>query len=1253
MKDLRIPVFIFIAALVASLLSAKITRYEAEDLDGESSYSKVIVDPDAWNDTARVSLVDEHIVGYLQYGPYDSLDPGHYVATFRLKRGTGINNSMKSLINPVCLLDIVSGDSSGINRFHVYQQLYASSFDSLDEYQSFRVAFYLPQKVGFVEFRIKWHDSVDIYSDYVDLNDGPDTSKIVYAINLQDLDAMLGLPHDPDSFNFEMADRRILLASIQGGLNRDKAQFVLLHDFHTYEAMGIYRWLYALDIPFEIISYDFCADSLISQKSACFSGCVYFDPDTLDTIAMNNPPEEQKYLFQIKAIATNFAALESLLIITPRDSQDIDTSVFPISRDLIDTTAYPFLSDSTGETARIYNEDSLFGSSSFNKDIIFKLFPYFCWKPYSNAAEKLTDFTIQNKYWSFYEYIDRDTTIDYFEDSLFDTTHYIMGWSDEAWVYNEEVDSFEYYCGEREHIYIASEAGKLWIGDMNRIHNLSFFSKVAHDTDYAYPQTVPSTPLLENKAYISFLTMDGDNPVLWTDHYRKDWDAPQRGSIPVSWGIPPKLKDYAPCILQHLYETKTTNDCIIGEISGLAWHFTNLFDFSDYPTMLDTAAKYLDSLNIKVVKLMGNRNKDLADIHYLQRFAKEYDDIGGFVEGYWPPDEQGYMMVKENDPSIRLAVNQPRPPDITNACQVVVDSIKSIIDSNPDKPLFLPVIYNIYHSKYSKNNSLFDKLDSIKTMLDEEYGDSIAYLRLDVMMDLAKMQYNSTNIGNEIIKNGGFESGFSYWDTSGTVNIDSSKSHGDDKSLKLQGASSAIQVIEVDEEQLYRCKVWLYPDTIGTGTYGIIWYKTSGNPDTSTVFSYEAKDTVNVVTEWLFYFRDLKSPANACSAKVFCETDTGTVCFDDIAVKVIDPLFSDDSLATAVTSQRKLFLNSSSKPCFVYQSKGRVFYYSKTGTGTYDQVCFGDGEYPTLASYTDTASNEIIGTVWLNDKVVFFSRFDGTWSEPCSLITYSGSDSMFYTPPCIAIDDSGTAHLSWGIITKHHTSPDSATYQVRYSTFDAGLDTPSVIENDTLEEGRMSISGWADNTILSSLELLNDTLPAIAWSRTLGASKDTIFFMQMSGDTWPDEPDTVSSSSDESTDPVLLSQGNYTHIVWEENGDKMQYRNKTIFGWSTIETISDPFKQSRNPQLVYCDSLMCIYTEEPQMYPDHRSNIVYRVRKGCNNWSHSRTIGQGTVLLEHPQCYAMKQYSERDLHTIWTKGNGEPLEVQYKITNLP
>jgi hypothetical protein len=418
---------------------------------------------------------------------------------------------------------------------------------------------------------------------------------------------------------------------------------------------------------------------------------------------------------------------------------------------------------------------------------------------------------------------------------------------------------------------------------MTRIHNLSFFAGL--EATNQYHQTMPPVPRLDRKIYISFLSMDGDNPVLQLKHYRKDWDSPLRGSIPVSWGFPPKLRSLAPAIVQYYYDTKTPNECIIADVSGLAWHLTNHFNFSHFPNMLDVTAEYLRELDIKVVKLMADRNTDLADVDYLQRFVKAYPQLGGFIEGYWPPPGGGFMMVNEKYPSIRLAVNKPitgfgdRP-----SVYSVVDAIKDLIHSNATRPLFIPVVYNIYNPSYTIYTTLYSKLDSIVDILDGMYGKRIAYVRQDVMMELTKLYYRISDAGSSIVVNGGFEGGLDNWYTNGNVRLDNKAAHGGMVSTVLDKSASIWQGIKVTEGKKYRLKVWLKPDSTSIGTFQVAWYS-DRLIGVDTVFHYSAKRT----TDWLFYFRDINAPLGAVSASIYCMAEKGVVRFDDVDVKEVVP----------------------------------------------------------------------------------------------------------------------------------------------------------------------------------------------------------------------------------------------------------------------------------------------------------------------------------------------------------------------------
>jgi len=850
--------------ILSLFLFGKAARYEAEHLYARDVCNEVVRDSTASNDSCRVAYVNRDSKGHMQYGPNIIFPPGYYTATFRMK----ISGQYRG-INPICVIDITSRRTYPL-KYHALRNIHASFFRTVGEWQDFKIGFHLNDTVDCFQLRVEWLDSVDLYIDYVDVTHNLDPESLVYAVNLQDMNFDL----QTDVFDLRMADRRILLASVQGAVNRTGPRFVLLHNDEDYEGQGIYRWLYSFDVPYVQLDYHECIGKLVEKRY--FKGCVLFDPGELDSSAIKDPPEKQKLLFHIKAIATNLAVLESLLIVTPKTIVDIDTNLFPVKYDLTNRRRFAFLNDSTGRQASDYNL-RLFGTRNFNKELAFKLFPYMSMSPLRNAAEKLTDYAIQNKQWSFYADLRDGLNNSFLENNAIGSIHYLMGYCDEG-----VGEDAKYYNKEYEHIKMASEAGKLWIGDMNRIHNLSFFAGMK--TDAECRQFSPVAPRLDRKIYISFLSMDGDNPVLLLKHFRKDWDSPRRGSIPVSWGFPPKMRDLAPSILQYYYETKTINDCIIADVSGLAWHLTNHFDFSDYPTMLNVTAKYLKALDIRVIKLMADRNADLVDVDYLQKVIKTYPQLGGFIEGYWPPKQGGFMMVGEEYPSIRLAINKPIVAfGDRHGVSTVVDAIKQFVSQSMDRPLFVPVIYNIYNPSYTIYNTLFDKLDSIVDILNSMYGDSVAYVRQDVMMDLIKAYYEASDTGSSRLFNRGFERGLDGWFASGNVFIDNRISKSGAASVQISGNSYVEQRVEGLEGAKYRLKVWLRPEKGSTGIFRVIWYADRAIAS-DTVFYYNAqKDT----DDWFFYFRDIRAPSGTISARIFCEAKGGIVRFDDVEFKEV------------------------------------------------------------------------------------------------------------------------------------------------------------------------------------------------------------------------------------------------------------------------------------------------------------------------------------------------------------------------------
>lgn len=68
--------------------------------------------------------------------------------------------------------------------------------------------------------------------------------------------------------------------------------------------------------------------------------------------------------------------------------------------------------------------------------------------------------------------------------------------------------------------------------------------------------------IIENKAYICLLMADYDSAYTLYDFLPKFWDDPNRGKLPLVWGINPNLLETYPDIIAHFYDTMTPADSI-------------------------------------------------------------------------------------------------------------------------------------------------------------------------------------------------------------------------------------------------------------------------------------------------------------------------------------------------------------------------------------------------------------------------------------------------------------------------------------------------------------------------------------------------------------------------------------------------------------------------------------------------------------------------------------------------------------------
>jgi hypothetical protein len=133
--------------------------------------------------------------------------------------------------------------------------------------------------------------------------------------------------------------------------------------------------------------------------------------------------------------------------------------------------------------------------------------------------------------------------------------------------------------------------------------NASFFQSMPVQSE-SFRQPVPhaQTVTPEDKIYVSFAVNEGDTLKYLTGLANGGgWLQPQRGTIPINWGMDPLLYVKFPGLVSHYYRTATPNDYFFSAPSG--WGYLA-------PFMLPTK-------QIPVYGDLVRRGGELADLRYI------------------------------------------------------------------------------------------------------------------------------------------------------------------------------------------------------------------------------------------------------------------------------------------------------------------------------------------------------------------------------------------------------------------------------------------------------------------------------------------------------------------------------------------------------------------------------------------------------------------------------------------------------------
>ncbi len=146
--------------------------------------------------------------------------------------------------------------------------------------------------------------------------------------------------------------------------------------------------------------------------------------------------------------------------------------------------------------------------------------------------------------------------------------------------------------------------------------NASFFQSMPRQTEsFDQPQPHAENVVLEDKIYVSFAVNEGDTLKYLTGLANGGgWLQPQRGTIPINWGMDPLLYVKFPGLVSHYYRTATPNDYFFSAPSGWGYLAPLMLPAKQIPVYGDLVRKggeIADTRYIDVWWMSGLRERGL------------------------------------------------------------------------------------------------------------------------------------------------------------------------------------------------------------------------------------------------------------------------------------------------------------------------------------------------------------------------------------------------------------------------------------------------------------------------------------------------------------------------------------------------------------------------------------------------------------------------------------------------------------------
>jgi hypothetical protein len=122
------------------------------------------------------------------------------------------------------------------------------------------------------------------------------------------------------------------------------------------------------------------------------------------------------------------------------------------------------------------------------------------------------------------------------------------------------------------------------------------------------------TPKLANKAYVAILMADYDSATPLYSFLPKHWDDPNRGKVPLAWGVNPNLIETYPDVIAYLYETATDNDCFTADASAAGYFNPNRIKKEHLPLFVRHNRRFFQQADVTIAPMVLDWDEPSPDV---------------------------------------------------------------------------------------------------------------------------------------------------------------------------------------------------------------------------------------------------------------------------------------------------------------------------------------------------------------------------------------------------------------------------------------------------------------------------------------------------------------------------------------------------------------------------------------------------------------------------------------------------------------